>query len=496
MAQQDSHGFPGFVSLGRGLAQIAAKQPDAPALSCEDITLSWKELHARSNRMAHALEARGVKEGDFVTIALPNGVAFMEAAYAVWKLGAVPQPVSAKLPEGELRAVLDLAQPTAVIAWPNVAIGAAALSPDQLLDECTDDSDLPDRVSPALKAPTSGGSTGRPKLIVSGVPGVVDPHGPGFWRMGPKDVVLMPAPLYHNAPFSCVTIALSAGLHVVLLAKFEPENLLRQAERHRATWLYVVPTMMNRITQLPQDTRIRYDVSALKTVWHMAAPCPGWLKKAWIEWLGAETIWELYGGTESQSVTVINGAEWLSRPGSVGRPVFGEMAILDESGSPLPPGEAGLVYLRRGPGEAPGYRYVGAEAERLGDWETLGDVGRMDADGFLYLTDRRTDMILVGGANVYPAEVEAALEEHPAITSSAVIGLPDDDLGSRIHAIIQADDRLDLEDLKRHLATRLVPYKRPRSFEVVSEPLKDDAGKVRRFLLREQRLKTPAATAS
>lgn len=484
------------ISLGAGLARLAAERPDAPAVTCEGTTRSWQELDERSTRLAHALQRRGVKEGDFVTIALPNCPAFAESAYAAWKLGAVPQPVSSKLPAHELRAVLDLAKPSALISLPGLAGGELAISPEEALSGCTDSSPLPDRTAPCLKAPTSGGSTGRPKLIVTTAQGVVDPTRAEFWRVSPGDVVLMPAPLYHNAPFSVLCAALPAGAHLVLLPKFDAETVLREVERHHISWLYVVPTMMTRILHLPQSVRERHDVSSVKCVWHMAAPCPPAVKRAWIEWFGPEVIWELYGGTEAQSVTAINGVDWLARPGSVGRPVIGEMAIFDEAGKQLSPGETGLVYVRHAPGTPPTYRYVGAQADRLGDWETLGDIGRMDADGFLYLTDRRTDMILVGGANVYPAEIEAVIEEHPAVATSAVIGLPDEDLGNRIHAIVQLSGDVEPEALMQHLASRLAPYKRPRSIEFVAEPLKDDAGKVRRFLLRQERLAALAKTPS
>jgi len=443
--------------------------------------------------MARALQQRGVREGDFVTIALANDPDFAEAAYAAWKLGAVPQPASSKLPQAELGALLELAKPSAVITRIGLSAHQLAISPEEALAACTDAQPLPDRTAPWLKAPTSGGSTGRPKLIVTGQQGVVDPIRAQFWGMPPGAVVLMPAPLYHNGPFSILVAALSAGLHVVLLPKFDAQTTLREIERHRASWLYVVPTMMSRILHLPQDVRERYDLSSLKCIWHTAAPCPPAVKRAWIDWFGPEVLWELYGGTESQSVTAINGVDWLAHPGSVGRPVFGEVAVFDETGKRLSPGETGLVYVRGTPGDPPSYHYVGAEPERLGDWETLGDMGRLDAEGFLYLTDRRTDMILVGGANVYPAEVEAALEEHPAVLSSAVIGLPDMDLGNRIHAIVHTSAEVLPEALQLHLVSRLAPYKRPHSIEFVAEALKDDAGKVRRFLLRQQRLSAQAA---
>jgi len=309
-----------------------------------------------------------------------------------------------------------------------------------------------------------------------------------FWQIRGDDVVLMPGPLYHNGPFITVFAALQVGVPVIIMTKFDAEATLKLIAEHRVSWIYLVPTMMSRIWRLPERTR--HDVSSLKTVWHLAAPCPPWLKEEWIGWLGADAIMELYGGTEGQARTVITGREWLAHKGSVGR-VYqgGEMKAVDAEGRDLPLGETGEIYMRWGPDVAPTYRYVGAKARTLpGGWESLGDIGWFDADGYLYLADRRTDMILVGGANVYPAEVEAAIDEHALVQSSAVIGLPDDDLGNRIHAIVQARGELSADELERHLSGRLVIYKRPRSFEFVSEPLRDDAGKVRRSALREERI--------
>jgi bile acid-coenzyme A ligase len=220
---------------------------------------------------------------------------------------------------------------------------------------------------------------------------------------------------------------------------------------------------------------------------HMAAPCPRWLKEAWIGWLGAERIHELYGGTEGLSATWITGTEWLAHPGSVGRPLpGGRMKVVDEKGCEAPPGVVGEIYMMADGGPATTYHYIGAEPKSLDGWESLGDMGWMDAEGYVYLTDRKADMILRGGANVYPAEVEAAIDSHPRVRSSAVIGLPDDDLGQRVHAIVDAPEGVSVEELRAHLGERLVRYKIPQSFEFVSDPLRDDAGKVRRSALRER----------
>ena len=478
------------ISIAAALARVAGAKPDAPAVITQEVTLSWRELDLRTNRMARGMAERGVKFGDFVTIALPNSAAFIEACYAAWKLGAVPQPVSSRLPLAELNAIVELANTPIVVSNVPFTCERPVVSTTALLDASRDDSALPDQVSPSWKAPTSGGSTGRPKLIVSGQPGLVDGLNAAFWRIQKNDIMLMPGPMYHNGPFITSFGGLQIGATLVLMPKFDAEATLREAERHRASWLYLVPTMMGRIWRLPEDVRAKYDVSSLKTVWHLAAPCPAWLKEEWIDWLGADVIWELYGGTEGLASTTISGAEWLKHKGSVGRvAVGGIMKAFAPDGTELPVGQTGEIYMKRDAGLPASYRYVGATARVInGDWESIGDIGWFDEDGYLYLADRRTDMILVGGANVYPAEIEAALEEHPLVASSAVIGLPDDDLGNRVHAIVQPRNGLDLEDLKRHLAGRLVIYKQPRSFELVEENVRDDAGKVRRSALRDERI--------
>ena len=481
-----------MISLGAKLKQLATLKPDAPAVSCGEATLTFGQFHALTNRAARGLAQKGVKFGDLVTLGLPNSTDFAVACWAIWKLGATPQPVAYRLPQAELQAIMELARTPVVIADFKHQIDRPLLSVADLLALSTDESDLPDVTAPVSKAPTSGGSTGRPKLILSGSPGVTLGASPGVggWRMTSDTVALLPAPLYHNAGFGMMMAAFSMGAHMVLMPRFDAEATLLAIEQHRANWVYLVPTMMNRIWHLPEATRSKYDLSSLKTLWHLAAPCPAWLKEAFIHWVGPEVVMELYAGTEAQAVTIISGTEWLEHRGSVGKVTAGEMIVVDDSGQPLPAREVGEIYMRRPEGAPATYKYLGATAKTLaGGWESLGDIGWFDEDGYLYLADRRTDMILVGGSNVYPAEIEAALDEHPLVLSSAVIGIPDDDLGNRIHAIVQGKPGLDPEDLKAWLATRLVTYKQPRSYEVVDEPLRDDAGKVRRTALRDARLK-------
>ncbi len=479
------------LSFSARFAELARERTDSPALTVMGGTsLTFGELDRWALRWARHLAGLGVNHGDMVTIAEPNSAEFISATIACWKLGATPQPVSSRLPAPELAAIIDLADPAVVVGVevegrPSLPLGFEPPEP-------VDTDALPDAVAPAWKAPTSGGSTGRPKLIVSGDPSIFTPSLAGLGTViGATDggTMVMPGPLYHNGPFIWSFLSLLSGTHLVLLPRFDAETTLAAVDRHGAQAIYLVPTMMQRIWKLPAEDRLAYDLSSLRVAFHLAEPCPAWLKREWIDWLGPEVIWELYGGTEGQSFTVIDGAEWLAHPGSVGRPVAGEMVIRDEAGRDLPPGEVGDVWMRWTDRDTPTYRYIGAEPERRDGWECLGDVGWMDDDGYLYLADRRSDMILVGGANIYPAEVEAALNAHPGIQSSAVIGLPDEERGNRIHAIIEADaEDVDIDELVRFLGERLLRYKIPRSFELVDEPLRDDAGKVRRAELRAARL--------
>ncbi|MGY4430815.1 bile acid-coenzyme A ligase [Bradyrhizobium sp. F1.13.1] len=479
-----------MIPLGEKLYRRAQATPDAPAVSCGEITLSYGQLEARANRIARALQGLGVKLGDLVTIGLANGVDFIEACWGVWKLGATPQPVSFRLPTSELQAILDLANPRVVIALSSMDVDRPRVTVEDLLALSDDDRPVEPRLAPVLAALTSGGSTGRPKLILSGRPGETRAESnENAWRLGRGDTALIPAPLYHSGPFWFALDVLTYGAHLVLLPRFDAEAVLAEIERRRVTWMYQVPTMMSRIWRLPEPVRARYNLSSLKTLWHLAAPCPSWLKQAFIEWLGPDVIMEMYGGSENIAWTAITGSEWLEHRGSVGRVQGGEMKVFDANGDALSPGEVGEIYMRRAKGALPTYAYLGATPRVLpGGWESLGDIGHFDAEGYLYLGDRRTDMILVGGSNVYPAEVEAAIDEHPLVISSAVIGLAHEDLGSSVHAIVQMRPGLTASALLSHLAERLVTYKLPRSIEFVDEPLRDEAGKVRRTQLRDDRI--------
>ncbi|HVC71075.1 MAG TPA: AMP-binding protein [Acidimicrobiales bacterium] len=482
-----------LISFAAQLRNLTAERPDAPAVTCGTSTLSRSELDRRSNLLAVELRRLGVGVGDMVTIALPNSADWFIASVALWKLGATPQPVSARLPRRELEAVVSLADPVVVIGVDSDVLPDRFCLPVGYQPPDHDGPiELADVVSPAWKAPTSGGSTGRPKLIVSGDPGLVDPSADAALLFSRDGCLVMPGPLFHNGPIVWACYALLHGNHVVVLPRFDAEATLEAMAEHRSDVVYLVPTMMKRIWTLPSEVRTSYDLSALRVVWHLAEPCPPWLKEAWIDWLGPERIYELYAGTEAQLRTVITGTEWLEHRGSVGRPSGGDVQICDPDGYVLPARHEGEVWLRSSR-TTPAYRYIGAEARvRPGGWESLGDMGWLDDDGYLYLGDRAQDMILVGGSNVYPAEIESALNEHPAVRSCAVIGLPDEDRGNRVHAIVEADPAtVTFDELMAFTADRLVAYKRPRTMEFVDSPLRDDAGKMRRSELRRARLDEP-----
>jgi bile acid-coenzyme A ligase len=477
-----------MISYVRRLAELASADPDRPAVTCGAETISRRELDLRSNALARHMKSMGVGEGDFVTMAMRNSVTWMVTAVAIWKLGAVLQPVSFRAPLPELRQVVELVQPALVVGV-DTGLEFPCLPADFAPGPDVSTDPLPDIVSPAWKAPTSGGSTGKPKVILAGSGAELAVDTPPPWKFSHDGCVVIPGPLYHNGPASFALRGLLWGNHIVVLPKFDAEGTMLAVEEHRADVLYLVPTMMKRITKLGSDWLDALDLSSLRVVWHMAEPCPVWLKREWIDWLGPDRIMELYSSTEAQLVLWIDGHEWLEHQGSVGRPEPGRVSIRDADGAEVAQGEVGEIWIRRT--ETVTYRYLGAEVRRSDDGlESLGDMGYLDEGGFLYLADRTSDLIIRGGSNVYAAEVEAALAEHPAVLSCVVIGLPDDDQGQLVHALIESSDpELTGEALVPFLLARLVPYKVPQSWEFVSEPLIDEAGKVRRAQLRSERLR-------
>ena len=491
----DSQGAPRpGAPLGMLLSAYAALDPMRPALTVEGVTLTRGDLEAAANRRARQLASLGAGPDDLVVVALPNGAEFYETVLAAWKLGATPAHVSYRLTEVEFREILALASPRLVVggppglALPGVIALAGGVAPDAGLSA----EPLPPAVAKAWKVSTSGGSTGRPKLVVDPNPSVWAEEKTALNR-APGSTMVNPGPLYHSAPFGQFIPGLCQGCHVIEMGRFDAERWLALVARHRANWAYLVPTMMARIARLPIAVRERYDVSSIKTLVHMAAPCPDWVKAFWIDYIGPDAVWEIYGGTERFGSTMIGGREWLAHPGSVGRPRAGiEVVILDEEGRDLPSGEVGEIYFRRPGGPESTSRYIGADARRRGAWASFGDLGRLDAEGYLYIADRRSDMIVCGGANLYPAEIEEAIEACPGVLGVVVVGLPDDDLGQTAHAVVQVEPSLmgsiTAASILEQVAPRLSITKRPRSFEFITHPIRDEAGKIRRSAWREDRI--------
>lgn len=480
-----------LIALGDIVRHHARRKPDnAIAVSYPDGEWTWWELEARANQRARFFRDLGVGHDDVVTIAVPNSSKFFEITFALWKLGATPNVISSRLPLHEKRAIAELARPKLVVAANPEPLGDVPSVPFDADASGYSGDQVDATVGSHWKAMTSGGSTGRPKLIVDHMKSEYDPANTQYY-MRQDDVILVPGPLYHNSPFCCSHLPLFNGSKIVGLAKFDALEALKQIEKHRVGWVNFVPTMMHRIWALPAEVRNSFDLSSLQTVWHMAAPMPVWLKHVWIEWLGADRIFELYGGTEAQGQTWIDGNQWLKKPGSVGL-IHGDakIRVVREDGADCAPGEVGEVYLLPADLANLPYHYVGAEPKRLaGGWESLGDMGYLDQDSYLFLADRRTDLILRGGANIYPAEIEAAIDSHPAIASSIVIGLPDADLGQRVLALVQPkDETVAVAALHAFLKERLAGYKLPGSYEFSDTPLRDDAGKARCSALRNERI--------
>ncbi len=443
-------------------------------------------MNSSTNRLARAYATLGISVGDYVTIAVANSIEWLQAVIACWKLGAVPQPLPPRIPDAEYAALLDLKPRALLVGRPDPRELVIDVPADFTPDAALSDEALPDVVSPVWKMMASGGSTGRPKLIEAGGTSRI-PAAIGY-PLGaePGDVNLISVPLSHNTGFTTAVLGLLLGHHLVLMPRFDAEEFLRLVTDHRVSFLMTVPTIMQRVLPVYRADPGAYDLSSIRRFWHVGAPCPPAVKEAWIDLIGADAVWELYGGTELQALTFISGTQWLAHRGSVGVVVSGEMTVLDDTGRRCEPGEVGEIFMRPAPGSAPTYRYVGATPKTRDGWDSLGDLGYFDADGFLYLSDRRVDMFTVGGRNTYPAEIENALSAHPDVLSCLVVGVPHDDLGQVPYALVQAGGNLDAVALREFLRDRLAGYKVPHTIEFVDRPLRDDAGKARRSAVRAE----------
>ena len=467
-------------TIGEALDLLADRDPDALAVQDAAESLTRADLRARSRRLARLLIDAGVQEGDLVTVRGGNTVAFVVAVCAIHRAGGTPQPLSPRLPADEQRAIVALARPAVVLGAAQEEFPDHVVLPLAPPLDGIDDGPLPVLAAPSWKAPTSSGSTGRPKLVLATAPARVDPdrQAAPFLPIAARQLVV--GPLAHSAPFTYAFRGLTTGHALVLLPRFDAEAVLAAIGEHRITWVLLVPTMLHRILRLPADVVAAAGLSSLEHVVHIGAPIDPALKRRWLALLGPERMTEVYAGSESNGLTTIRGDEWLEHPGSVGRPASGtEVRIVDVDGHPVPVGVTGRVQLRRAAGAS--YRYLGADTPAAGEWDTLGDDGRLDDDGYLSIADRGGDRITRAGTSTYPIEIEQVLESHPAVRSAAAVGVPDEDLGQRIHAVADVDSSATIADeLQRWANERLDPEKRIDSLEVVREPLRDDAGKLRR----------------
>ncbi|HEY3674121.1 MAG TPA: AMP-binding protein [Acidimicrobiia bacterium] len=479
-----------MTSFAERIAQLAADDATSPvvrvvAVDGTETVVTWPELHRRSTQIARALQERGTTEGARVAVALRNSPEFVMTVLATWKLGAVPVPVRWDLPDWERERVLE------VIDGVSVGVGDLAWL------ESTHDLDptpLTPAVSPMTNGICSSGSTGSPKVILMDKPGIFDdmtgmPFASTWAPVARPQIVLVMAPMYHTNGFATL-FSLLAGDHLVVLQKFDAARIVDLVEAHGISTFTATTLMLQRIADLP-DIEAR-DLSSL--VWFLqgAAVISPSLVRRWIDLVGAEKVYQSYGMTEGIGLCAIRGDEWLAHPGSVGRGFRGtEIKILDEDGNQLPDGEVGEIYMRS-PSSGM-FHYIGGAPlppRTVDDFSTGGDLGWLEPEGYLHIVDRRVDMIITGGANVFPAEVETALIDHPQIADVVVVGLKDDEWGRRVHAIIEAADRdhppTD-DDVRAFAKERLAAYKVPKSVEFVDVIPRTEATKVSRAALIDAR---------
>ena len=501
--------------------QQAMTDPDQPAIimASSGETVTFGEYEARCNRVAHLLREAGLRRGDHVAVLMENSTRLLEIEGGAERVGLYYTLVNTYLSADEVAYIVANSQAKVLFssaAKQEVAAAAAAKCPGLERRLMTGSGPLPDGWEPydelvagypgdpvpdeALGAAMlySSGTTGQPKGILRALP-----EGPPSQPLPVMEFVkamfgfregmtyLNPAPLYHSAPQASVAASLRLGSTTVVMEHFDPEQWLAMVERYRVTHCQMVPVMFSRLLRLPEEVRARYDTSSLECIVHAAAPCPVHVKQGMIDWLGP-IITEYYGATEANGFTFATTADWLTHPGTVGRPILGELFILDADGNQCPDGTDGTVWFRG----ATAFEYFEDQAKtaasRSGDGlaSTVGDVGHVDADGYLYLTDRATYMIISGGVNIYPQETENVLSEHPAVLDVAVIGVPNEDLGEEVKAVVQlADPAAAGPDLARELITycrdKIAHFKCPRSVDFVPELPRSETGKLYKRVLRD-----------
>ncbi len=498
-------------------ARHALTQPDKPALIMAETgeTLSFAELDARSNRAAQLYRARGCQRGDVIALFLENHLRYLELAWGAQRAGLFFVCISSKLTAAEVDYILADSGARLLITQASLARTAGALTAagiDRLVLDGALTGFEDAEAALALMPPEpiedesagvdmlySSGTTGRPKGIKVALPEPPEIDAPntlmllaqGLYGMNADSIYLCPAPLYHAAPLRWTMTAQRLGGTAVVMAHFDPEAALAAIQRYKVTHGQFVPTHFVRMLKLPEAVRRGYDTSSLKVAFHAAAPCPVPVKQAMLDWWGP-VIHEYYAGSEGNGMTAIGPVDWLAHPGSVGRAVHGIAHICDEDGNVLPPRQTGMVYF-----ESPtSFEYHNdpektAQTRNRHGWSTLGDVGWMDEDGFLYLTDRASFMIISGGVNIYPQEIENHLVTHPSVGDVAVIGGPHDEMGEEVIAVIEPAPGVApgpelAEELTRFCRAALSGVKTPRRFDFVDELPRHPTGKLYKRLLRDR----------
>lgn len=495
------------------LAHHALHRPARTALVEGGRRLDYRTLNARVNRLAHGLLSLGLRPGERVALMFPNRAEFLETTLACRKAGLLSIPAGSRLKAREVRHILEDSDARAVVYDADfagvirearegletlahgIAAGDGGVPGDGAYENLLARSSDAEPPGTGLQAPGmfyTSGTTGAPK-------GVYRDPGPGDaeamklmaqeFGFRPEDVHLVSAPLYHSAPFRFSTLNLFLGAAVVLVREFDPEGFLRAVQEHRATTAFVVPTMLARMGDLPEAVRKRYDLSSMRSLVVAGAPCPFPAKEKAIRLFGP-VLWEFYGSTETGMNALLKPEDQLRKPGSCGLVFPGnEIRILDEEGNPVPPGEPGLLYLRNSGLITRYHKRSEASAKNFREgFFTVGDVARMDGEGYLYIVDRKIDMVISGGVNIYPAEIEALLRSHPAVADVAVIGVPDEEWGESLKAFVvrRPGTNASGPDLIEFCKANLASYKKPKSVEFVAELPYGPSGKVLKRELRER----------
>ncbi|WP_346343432.1 AMP-binding protein [Rhodococcus sp. MS16] len=514
--------------------RYAADSPDRLAVvhGASGWTQTYRELDDQANRLSSAFAERGLTPGDHVVILLENHERFLEVVWGAHYAGLIYTTCSTRLTADEVTYIASDSGARAIICSTSFGdVGAEAAQRLSTIDvrlaiggeiegfesyEAVVDS----RDATPLPAPRwaggdmlySSGTTGRQKAIVrtaEPMPLETAPVGVSYvarklFDFDDSTVYLCPAPLYHGAGIRFVMATTALGGTAVIMDKFDAVTYLELVEKYAVTHSQVVPTMMLRMMRLDDDVREKFDVSSLRYFIHSAAPCPRDLKQRVIDWLGP-VVYEYYAGTESNGVVFCNSVEWLDHPGTVGRPIGCEIHICDDAGDVVAPGETGAVFFGKGPEfEYHGDAVKTATSRHPRGWSTLGDIGHVDEDGFLYLTDRKAFMIISGGVNIYPQEAENVLSTHPAVFDVAVFGVPNPDFGEEVKAVVQpvampepgqASDALAGE-LIDFCKSQLADVKCPRSVEFRRDLPRDPSGKMLKQKLRTEYLSTTTGSGA